>query len=96
MNEKLEIGGDLQDEYDAIQAAERAEGHAGAPALLAPITDAELDGWAAQNTPDLVRVNDDDDGTPVWAFVSVRNMIQNPEQWPSVSLPRHRIDYRMH
>ena len=80
MNEQLEIGGDLQDEYLAIQAAdaaEREEGHADAPNLLGPITDAELDGWATQDTPDLVRVDDDDGGPPVWKFVSVRNMIQN-------------------
>ncbi len=69
MNEQLEIGGDLQDEYTEIQEAEECNRLA---PMRAPLTDAELDDWAIRwdvaQTPDLVRVNTEDDGTPVWEF----------------------------
>jgi hypothetical protein len=71
MNDYNEIGGDLQDEYLALQAAEAAEGNAEAPES-APISPAELDDWyqtwTDENTLDLVPDGETDDGTPIWKF----------------------------
>jgi len=71
MNDQLEIGGDLQDEYEAIQAAEADERDTAwseSPNLLGPITEAELDAWAERWT-DLVEVGEEIDGTKIWEFV---------------------------
>jgi hypothetical protein len=74
MNEKLEIGGDLQDEYLAIQEADECNRDAPLPA---PLTDEELDDWAAQweaaDTPDLNLIGHEPDGTNVYAFETLED-----------------------
>ena len=95
MNDQLEIGGDLQDEYLEIQETEREEVLAGAP-VLPPLTDEEWDEWA-DNGLELNPVGVTDEGVPVWVFEpDVRNMIQNTGGPCPAFKIRHITHYGMH